>query len=63
MVLYYNMITEIKKWSILTEKEFKELDITLKKEYITRYGKRFYEKRAENGVLSEHRQSMAGETA
>ena len=46
------MITKIKKWSILTEKEFKELDITLKKEYIKRYGKRFYEKETENGVLS-----------
>lgn len=52
------MITEIKKWSILTKKEFKELDITLKKEYIKRYGKKFYKKQAETDIHNQHRDDL-----
>ena len=48
------------KWSILTEKEFKELDITLKKEYIKRYGRKFY-KKVQNGVLEYDGKTLAGD--
>ena len=48
------MVENLKKWSILTKK-FKELDITLKMEYIRRYGRKFYEKQAENGIYNNYR--------
>lgn len=49
------MMENLEKWSILTRKEYKELDFTLKREYIKRYGRKFYEKQAENGIYNNYR--------
>ena len=54
------MDSNIKKWSILTEKEFKELDITLKSEYIKRYGRQFYPKQVQNGLFNKGRSPFPG---
>jgi uncharacterized membrane protein YheB (UPF0754 family) len=52
------MLGDLNKWSILTKKEFKELDFTLKREYIKRYGKKFYKKQAEDGVYNQYRDNL-----
>ena len=50
------MVEDLKKWSILTKKEYKELDNTLKQEYIKRYGRQFYENNLQNGVFNSNRE-------
>tara|TARA_R100000152_G_C6633673_1_gene80466 strand:+ start:201 stop:404 length:204 start_codon:yes stop_codon:yes gene_type:complete len=54
------MMGNLEKWSILTRKEYKELDFTLKREYIKRYGRKFYKTKAHDGVYDKYWDGDAG---